>query len=439
VSFDTTFEVFYCTEHIFHYCMYILQDLPNTAKRLASFLLLIVGLLYTADGMELEFHGLNIEQIRSFSEVGQPGEIDRDVTALPDAKYLDDILRGYTFPTTVITEKVLANVKSQGEQKEQAKNLPDASINKIHLENEDIQEKIPWQSARSTEMESDSKPSTNNGNRLLKKEEIINQGQTVAEITTEQITKNLCHKLAKDAFRIANAHKNRITREATTCLCVVLRNACKHPKKFVFHNHKGELPKSMREEADRLCYSIENIHRAHAEVQCINFLIAHYEKIIRASELPGATANKYTHILGMGCSRKHCQECDALLKLFLGKGYFIFTAATEQVQVNKSSMPTIEELTQEQEGDLKMQAPAEVFKVVLEREAVRENNTKKSDKYHLSEYMRRVIKLKSGLKSLNFSDARFGEMDSIPQVGKNEATGITEVREQGKKEKRQRL
>ena len=26
----------------------------------------------------------------------------------------------------------------------------------------------------------------------------------------------------------------------------------------------------------------------------------------------------YTHVLGMGCSKKHCQECGALLKLFLG-------------------------------------------------------------------------------------------------------------------------
>ncbi len=122
-----------------------------------------------------------------------------------------------------------------------------------------------------------SKFSTDQSKTLLKPLEIDYDHES------NQITKNLCRKLAQDAFRIANAHKNARTREATTCLCVVLRDEKKRPKKLVFHNSTGEMQPSMRQKANDLGYSIRNAHLAHAEVQLIDFLVHRSQQ--RASEV----------------------------------------------------------------------------------------------------------------------------------------------------------
>jgi hypothetical protein len=119
---------------------------------------------------------------------------------------------------------------------------------------------------------------------------------------------NLSSKLAKDAFRIANAHGHRRTRESTTCLCVTLRDEKKYAKKFVFHNGSDKMKDSMANVAHTLCYSIRTGYQAHAEVEFIEFLL-HRSK---------QNKNRYTHILGMGCSRPHCEECDCQFKLYLG-------------------------------------------------------------------------------------------------------------------------
>ena len=60
------------------------------------------------------------------------------------------------------------------------------------------------------------------------------------------MAKALRVKLSRDALRIANAHHNSRTREATTCLCVVLRDEEKRVKKLVFHNGTGQMLPSMR-------------------------------------------------------------------------------------------------------------------------------------------------------------------------------------------------
>jgi hypothetical protein len=126
-------------------------------------------------------------------------------------------------------------------------------------------------------------------------------------------------KLAQDALLINQATKNDKEKSSTTIFCFVLRDKNRYVKKFVAHNSAdpNPMPKPMRARARDLGYDIINSDRAHAEGQFLQFL---YDRSMRR---PGL----YTHILGMGCNRLHCIECDCLLRLILGKNYRGFTTA----------------------------------------------------------------------------------------------------------------
>jgi hypothetical protein len=102
----------------------------------------------------------------------------------------------------------------------------------------------------------------------LKRNEIPDGGDA-----QESFNKNLCGKLAKDAFRIANAHENQRTRESTTCLCVTLRDKDQYAKKFVFHNGSDKMQASMAGMAHELGYDIRTGYQAHAEMEFIEFLL----------------------------------------------------------------------------------------------------------------------------------------------------------------------
>jgi hypothetical protein len=216
--------------------------------------------------------------------------------------------------------------------------------------------------------------------------------------------RNLSSKLAKDAFRIANAHKHARTRDPTTCLCVVLRDKERYAKKFVFHNGPEAMHKSMNDKAVDLNYAARTGYQAHAEVEFIEFLLHRYKQ----------NKERYTHILGMGCSRQHCKECDCLLQLFLGKNCHEFIAAMQKEAVlePKTSTPTIEELSQEEGDGVKMTVPEEsqVFKVVHKEEAIQD---KTYPNYRLSEDMQQEIRNKASLPDLNFSDGRFQIGDKV--------------------------
>ena len=81
-----------------------------------------------------------------------------------------------------------------------------------------------------------------------------------------------------------------------------------------------------RHKACELGYDVIQADPSHAEGQFLQFLYK------RMSQNPGL----YTHIVGMGCSRRHCCECDSALKLCLGKNYSYVTAAAQQQQVGSS-------------------------------------------------------------------------------------------------------
>jgi hypothetical protein len=129
-------------------------------------------------------------------------------------------------------------------------------------------------------------------------------------------TKELCCQLTKDAFLISESGiADRPG--STTCLCVALRDKKGYIKKFIFHNGESLLGPNMRNKAHELGYDVIQTQQSHAEGQLIQFLLDRHQR------RPGW----YTHIMGMGCSRCHCVECNALLELFLGKDYDKFTAS----------------------------------------------------------------------------------------------------------------
>ncbi len=94
----------------------------------------------------------------------------------------------------------------------------------------------------------------------------------------------------------------------------------------------------MRKKASHLKYHIIHAEHAHAEGEFVQFLLKRNTK---------EEAETYTHVIGMGCSRQHCPECNCLLKLALGESYYNFTASLsdnrdEKEQVEVKLSPDIE-------------------------------------------------------------------------------------------------
>lgn len=117
--------------------------------------------------------------------------------------------------------------------------------------------------------------------------------------------------LVKDALIINEAFKGVSTH--TTVLCVALEDLQGTIKKFVFQN--AESPSRLATKAHELGYHLIQAQRSHAECQFLQFLYSFKEE--------------YTHIIGMGCSRRHCTECDCLLNLVLGDKYHVVSAVAD--------------------------------------------------------------------------------------------------------------
>lgn len=88
----------------------------------------------------------------------------------------------------------------------------------------------------------------------------------------------------------------------------------------------------MKTKAGELKYHIVNAEQAHAEGEFVQFLLKRNDK---------QGAETYTHIIGMGCSKQHCKECNCLLRLFLGDNYYEFTAVVKRE--NEQSKVSVQE------------------------------------------------------------------------------------------------
>ena len=130
--------------------------------------------------------------------------------------------------------------------------------------------------------------------------------------------------LAEDAFSIQAASEDLNSRDVV--LCVALRHESNIVKKFAFSNERGQMAPKMFAEAVKRGYDPIDSEQAHAEGEFLQFL---FNRVI--SREPGS-APPYTHIMGMGCSRQHCGECDSVLKHLLGEQYYEVTAAAETIE-----------------------------------------------------------------------------------------------------------
>jgi hypothetical protein len=131
-----------------------------------------------------------------------------------------------------------------------------------------------------------------------------------------ETTKTISSYLSKRATEIVWKTGSGMAANQTTCFCVMLIDKHKRVKQLVFHNLKNYLPSAMHNTAVEMGIGMRGNERMHAEASFLAFLLYRSENKEHA----------YTHVLGMGCSKKHCQACDSLLKLFLGKNYSGITA-----------------------------------------------------------------------------------------------------------------
>ena len=112
-----------------------------------------------------------------------------------------------------------------------------------------------------------------------------------------------------------------------TIFCVALRDMDGRIKKFAFSN-EVLMPRANRNKATALGYAVIKAGKSHAECQFLQFL---YQRQSKSPQL-------YTHLVGMGCSRLHCSECDLLLNQCFGKKYKDITAAISSASVTGSDV-----------------------------------------------------------------------------------------------------
>ena len=145
------------------------------------------------------------------------------------------------------------------------------------------------------------------------------QGKQDVDNYAKQPTDVSPTRLAQDAQEIhAKLPQNDFSKR-TTVLCVALKNKEGSIKKFVFCN-ADLMPVKLRDYAEHeLGYHVIHAGQSHAEGEFLQFLWKRQTK--RTPE--------YTHLVSIGCSKRHCQDCDLLLQLVLGKNYHKFTAAVD--------------------------------------------------------------------------------------------------------------
>lgn len=346
----------------------------NSTTRLGLCNALLCFLLAPVTSVQgIEIDGIDINQIKN--PIYSSGTMYTPISA----DHLDELLDSCFVPNAHIHHHIAVSlVSGKSDNSASSSELTNTDLESITMEEEMKNEES---SGKQTVFFSLNSLPTKNDSRkkyLLRENEI--------DVDAGSFTKNLCTKLAQDACHIANTHTSAITRSATTCLCVVLRDEQNRAKKFVFHNGKERLHTTMAQKAQELNYAIRTGLQAHAEAVFIQFLLQRSEQ----------NEARYTHILGMGCSRRHCKECDCLFNLFLGKQYHLFTAAMKE----QPALPVVTNVGGGCEIVSNVQAA-----LVYASNAVN-NEGKKSERYYLPPVLREHIQKKVALR-IDFSNDRF--------------------------------
>jgi hypothetical protein len=356
-------------------------------------------------GYCVEVHGLKLELISSLANDMRDSRVDSHADAAITIEHLDDLLteKRFSFKNSsseIIDINLDASVGQFSDTDDErlpeyVRKLQRKSISRDaqKIGGYNASRNPPYRKQRSTHSEPVAKrPKYSEENNYLKKEEL-----KVAE-ESFVIRENLCIKLANDALDIASQHPSVYTRDAMTCFCVVLIDKHRHAKKFVFHNQKDSLPEAISDRAEELGYDIINAEQAHAEGEFMQFLLR------QKQEAP----NRYTHILGMGCSRLHCSECDLLFKILLGQDYHNFTASMCVVAKSKN-LPTVE---RHQGGSISIAGHYKnTYNAVGKTDAFKKEY---AQNYYLPDYLKKALSVLFQLSELKFVD-RFTRKSSLAE------------------------
>ncbi|MHA7877380.1 MAG: hypothetical protein ACX93T_00425 [Bacteroidota bacterium] len=320
-----------------------------------SFTLLGFSLITDANATSISVEGLKFDQIK---EIAPQLPIQKPT----EGSMLNDLLQEHNFKASSI-ERTSIQLKKEARETSGISNATSSD----NLDEETAQKIKKASKANTSKIQANLHPHHKSlAECYLRKDEM----PTDTDMPGSSFTQKLCVKLARDALKIANTHTSHRTREATTCLCVVLSNKEGNAQKLMFHS--GErLPPSIRSVAGQLRYSF-NSYKGHSEAQFIHFL------------LDDTSLKQYTYILGMGCSRLHCKECDSLLKLGLGKDYHKFTAAMRQESIDPQN-PTFENTEDYKCVIIKVPDRAQEKHMALEEErAIRKSARPSKNKYDLT-------------------------------------------------------
>ena len=98
-----------------------------------------------------------------------------------------------------------------------------------------------------------------------------------------------------------------------------------HIRRFIFHNgQRSDIYHETCVAVKEKGYHFIQAERAHAEGQFLQYLFQE--------------AATYTHVVGIGCSRRYCPECDCLLSLLLDVEWkHIASAVTEGVTIQSAA------------------------------------------------------------------------------------------------------
>ena len=179
---------------------------------------------------------------------------------------------------------------------------------------------IQWEATDNTSTDVSSPSVWEDGVSVLPKEgirehtEVCNYASSPEEL--------LPQTLANHAHECWQRFQHGVPRNYSTVPCVVLKDRDNHVKKFMFANI-GLVNPAVRQAAYMRGYQIIKTRAvSHAEAALLRFLAA------RRASGPNVQ-QQYTHLAGMGCSRLHCRECNAIFDLVLGQGYTAVTAAID--------------------------------------------------------------------------------------------------------------
>ena len=200
-------------------------------------------------------------------------------------------------------------------------------------------------------------------------------------------------QLAKDAKLIHESIRG--DKSFTTIFCVALRDRHGHIKKFPCCNSEL-MHQDGRKQAESSGYAVIQAEQAHAECQFLQFLYK------RALINPGL----YTHVVAMGCSKRHCPECDFVLQLVLGSNYKDISAV---IGSTTEDITQLEIQPEAKNDDFTITRNASIHCTIQSGEAAA--RSKLSDNFYMPDGLRALIeqKIKPGYKIRVVGNSRYSK------------------------------